>query len=140
MPSYPPATVEVGEATPGCSRARRAWLHPEYLTERPAEGINVVSDILDYSTRMQGTKEAFGWRDIVKVHSETKKVADGKGGHEEKTWQYYELTDFKTLNFVETSEWVQDIANGLIELGFNAKDVLNIYASTRFAPLSPHVF
>ncbi|GJJ11355.1 hypothetical protein Clacol_005587 [Clathrus columnatus] len=129
----PPATVEVGEATPGCSRPRRAWHHPNYLTERPAEGINVVSDILEYCTRKYGTKDAFGWRDIVAVHEEVKqvpKVVNGKKVMEDKTWQYYELSDFKYLSFVQMSERVHDVAKGLIEVGFKPKDIFNIYAAT----------
>lgn len=135
MPSLPPATVEVGEATPGCSRARRTWRHPEYLTERPVEGVNVVSDILSYCAKTYGTKDAFGWRDVVTIHEEVKsitKVVNGKEVKEDKTWQYYELSDFKYISFVEMSEMVQDVANGLIELGLGVGDVFNIYASTRF--------
>ena len=66
-----PASVEIGDAQPGESRPRRAAVHPEYLSERPFEGVDTIYDVLLYSARVHGTKDAFGWRDIVDTHTET---------------------------------------------------------------------
>ena len=129
------ASVEVGDAKPGESRPRRSTAHPERLTERPADGIDTVHDILLYNARVHGTKDAVGWRDIIDVHEETKevkKIVGGKEVSEKKTWKYWELSDFKFINFIQMKDAVGEAAKGLVELGIAKGDVINIYAATRF--------
>ncbi|KAF8523839.1 long-chain-fatty-acid-CoA-ligase [Gautieria morchelliformis] len=130
----PSASVEVGDdAQPGESRARRARLHPERLAERPLEGIDTIHDILLYNARVHGTKDAVGWREIVDVHEETKpvkKIVDGKEVTEQKQWKYWQLSDFKYLNFIQLKDAVAEAAQGLVELQVAKGDVFNIYAAT----------
>lgn len=127
------ASIEVGDAKPGESRVRRSTAHPEWLSERPAEGIDTVHDILLYSARVYGTKDAYGWRDIVDTHEETKevkKMVAGKEVTEKKTWKYWQLSDYKYINFIQMKDAVAEAAMGLVELGIAKGDVFNIYAST----------
>ena len=129
-------SVEIGDAKPGESRVRRATIHPERLSERPHEGIDTVYDILLYNARVHGTKDAFGWRDIVDVHEETKevkKMVAGKEVTEQKKWKYWQLSDFKFMSFIEMKDAVAEAAQGLVELGVAKGDVFDIYASTRSA-------
>lgn len=130
------ASVEVGDAKPGESRARRSTARPDRLSERPLEGIDTIHDILLYNARVHGTKEGFGWRDIVDVHEETKEVTKMVGGKEiteKKTWKYWQLSDFKFISFIQMKDIVAEAAKGLMELGIAKGDVFNIYASTRFS-------
>jgi long-chain acyl-CoA synthetase len=130
------ASVEIGDAKPGESRIRRAAVHPERLSERPFEGIDTVYDILLYNARVHGTKDAYGWRDIVDVHEETKEVKKMVGGKEvteQKKWKYWQLSDFKFINFIQMKDAVGETAKGLVELGIAKGDVFDIYASTRYA-------
>jgi long-chain acyl-CoA synthetase len=132
----PPASVEVGDAKPGESRPRRARIHPERLSERPIEGIDTIHDILLHNARVHGTKDAVGWRDIIDVHEETKavkKMVDGKEVIEQKQWKYWQLSDFKYMNFIEMKDAVDEAAKGLVELGVAKGNVFNIYAATRSA-------
>ncbi|KIJ30199.1 hypothetical protein M422DRAFT_234970 [Sphaerobolus stellatus SS14] len=127
------ASVEVGEAKPGESRVRRSPLHPEYLTERPMEGVDTAHDVLLYNARVHGTKQAFGWRDIVDIHEEVKdvkKMVGGKEVIEKKTWSYWQLSDYKYVSFIEFRDTVSEVAKGLVELGLQKEDVFNIYSAT----------
>lgn len=131
-------SVEIGRAKPGETRIRRAAIHPERLSERPIEGINTVHDILLYTARVHGAKDAYGWRDIVDVHEETKevkKMVGGKQVSEQKKWKYWQLSDFKFINFIQMKDAVGEAAQGLVELGIAKGEVFNIYASTRYITL-----
>ena len=92
-----------------------------------------MHDVLLYSARVHGTKPAYGWRDIVDVHEETKdvkKIVDGEEITEQKKWKYWQLSEFKYLNFVEVKDTVAEIAKGLVELGIAKGDVFNVYSVT----------
>jgi len=129
----PSASDEIGDTKPGESRVRRSSVHPSYLTERPCEGVDTAHDVLLYNARIHGTKNAFGWRDIVDVHEEkkqVKKMINGEEVTEEKTWKYWQLSDYKYMSFVEFKAVVNDMAKGLVSLGLERNDVFNIYSST----------
>ncbi|KAH8092171.1 acetyl-CoA synthetase-like protein [Cristinia sonorae] len=127
-------SVEVGdEKVQGGSRPRRLAVTKDTLVTTPLEGINTVYDVLEYATRTHGAKEALGWRDIVDVHEEQKevtKIVGGKEVKETKTWKYFQLSDYKYMNFLQVREAVSEVARGLVDLGITTDDVLNIYAST----------
>lgn len=128
-------TVEIGDAKPGESRIRRSSLHPEYLTERPVEGVNTVHDVLLYNARIHGSKNGFGWRDVIRTHDqvkEIKKMVDGQEEVQKKTWQYWELSDYKYITYIDMRDIVNEAAKGLVELGIQKDDVFNIYSSTRY--------
>lgn len=131
-----PGSVEVaGEKVDGETPIRRLRMTKDKLTTQPVEGIDIVPDILDYAARAHGTKDSFGWRDVVRIHEEkkdVKKVVGGKEITETKTWNYFELSDYKYLSFVQVKEAAQEVAGGLLKLGVKKEDIINVYAATRY--------
>ncbi|RPD77317.1 long-chain-fatty-acid-CoA-ligase [Lentinus tigrinus ALCF2SS1-7] len=128
-----PGSAEIGEPTPGETRVRRLAITKDALMTKPPHGIDTVCDVLDYAARTHGTKDAFGWRDIVDVHEETKeikKVVDGKEVTETKSWKYFQLSDYKYMSFIQVKEAAVEVAGGLLKLGIKKSDILNIYAAT----------
>src|SRR5690242_3782627 len=74
-----------------------------------------------------------GWRDVVRMHDEQKeitKTVDGKEVKETKTWQYYELSDYKYITYNEFEERIQYASSGLVNLGLSKQTRFNIYAAT----------
>ncbi|KAH7913625.1 hypothetical protein BJ138DRAFT_583490 [Hygrophoropsis aurantiaca] len=112
---------------------RRLAITAEKLVTQPFEGINIIPDVVNYAARTHGTKDAMGWRDIVDIHEEekqVKKMVDGKEVTETKTWKYFELSDYKYINFVQVQEAASELARGLVHHGIKKEDVFNIYAAT----------
>ena len=134
-PHFPPVgSVEIGEAKAGETAIRRNAVTKDRLVIQPLEGIETVYDVIQFSARTHGTKSAMGWRDIIDVHEEqkdVKKTVDGKEVVEKKTWKYFQLSNYKYLNFVEVKATVDQIAAGLIELGIGKGEIFNVYAQTR---------
>jgi long-chain acyl-CoA synthetase len=128
-------SVEVGpSAQPGESRVRRLERTGDRLITSPAEGINTVYDILQYATRTHGTRNAYGYRDVIDVVEEQKEVTktvDGQKVKETKTWKYFHLSDYKYITFVDLKNIVSEVSRGLLKLGVRKNDVFNIYAQTR---------
>ncbi|KAF7974622.1 hypothetical protein HWV62_11600 [Athelia sp. TMB] len=114
-------------------KCRRLAITADKLVTQPQEGIETTSDIIDYAARTHGTKDAFGWRDIVEVHTEekdVKKIIGGKEVTEKKQWQYFQLSDYKYISFVEIQSRVSELARGLVHYGITTENVFNMYAST----------
>lgn len=128
-------SVEVGEETKkGETRTRRMTPTADRLVTQPFEGIEIVPDVIEYGARTYGTKNALGWRDVVDIHEEekdVKKVVDGKEVVEKKKWKYFQLSDYKYLNFVQVKEAVSEVGRGLVELGLAKEEIVNVYAQTR---------
>jgi long-chain acyl-CoA synthetase len=115
-------------------RARRLAIAADRLITIPSEGVLTVPDIVAYAARIHGTKNAMGWRDVIDIHEEEKemkKVVGGKDVTEKKIWKYFQLSDYKYINFVDVQERVSEIARGLNHYGIIKDDVFNIYAATR---------
>ncbi|KJA24888.1 hypothetical protein HYPSUDRAFT_183200 [Hypholoma sublateritium FD-334 SS-4] len=131
---YDVGSVEVApSAGPGEGPTRRCFLSKDGLVTQPFEGIDTVFDVISYSARTHGNRNALGWRDIVGVveeEKEVKKVHDGKEIVEKKKWKYFELSDYKYITFIELKEAVSEIARALISLGITKDDVFNVYAQT----------
>lgn len=128
-------TVEVGPPAPkGEGRARRNVKSIEALVASPEEGVFTVHDVIQSAIKRYGHKNAIGYRDTIKVHTEVKEVVKtvrGKEVKENKTWTLYEMSDYKYITYKQLGEDIKHIASGLIELGITSKDHLNIYNSTR---------
>ncbi|GBE86847.1 Long-chain-fatty-acid--CoA ligase 2 [Sparassis crispa] len=127
-------SVEVGpEDVQGETRIHRLTKCKDKLLTQPWEGIDTVHDVLCYAARTHGVKNAFGYREIIDVHEEEKEVRKFVGGKEvteKKIWKYFQLSDYKYLNFIQVKEAALQIAGGLIELGVEKSDVVNVYAAT----------
>ncbi|KAG8756220.1 long-chain fatty acid-CoA ligase [Ceratobasidium sp. 423] len=128
-----PGSVEVGQAGKGESAIRRGRIHPDSLVERPAEGITIIHDVLQYAARTHGSKQAVGWRNIEKIVEEEKEVTKTVGGKqvtEKKVWKYFQLSDYQYWSFVEFRDYCMEAARGLVVLGVEKGKVFNIYAQT----------
>ena len=133
FPAY--GSVEVSKPTNDNTHGavRRNPLHLDALVERPKDGINTVTDILFHNAREHGTRNALGWRDIVDTIEEEKdikKTVGGKETIEKKKWKFFQLSEYKWLNFVEVKERAVDMSKGLVELGVEKGQIFNIYAAT----------
>ncbi|KAI5121463.1 hypothetical protein M0805_003920 [Coniferiporia weirii] len=121
------------DVKPGETPTRRNALFKDALVTQPLEGIQTVYDVLQFTARKHGTKNALGWRDIIDIHEEEKDVKKYIGGKEvieKKTWKYFQLSEYKYLSYIEVLDAANEIAAGLVELGVAKDDVFNIYAQT----------
>ncbi|KAJ7742395.1 hypothetical protein B0H14DRAFT_3515119 [Mycena olivaceomarginata] len=100
---------------------RQLVISADALVKWPFEGIETVWDVVEYVAKTHGTRDALGWRDVVKVHEEEKEInkkdKDGK-----------DITEKK--NYVGLKEAVEEVAQGLIDIGVGKDNVFNIYAAT----------
>ena len=135
-PNFPnPGSVQVAPAARSAEGpTRRNALTAGRLVTQPFEGIDVVPDILAYAARTHGKKDAMGWREVTDIHEEEKeikKTVDGKTVTEKKKWKYFQLSEYKYLNYVEIKERAEELGAGLIELGVGRDGVFNVYSQTR---------
>lgn len=130
------SSVEIDGAQPqkGHGKPRRATVSPDALLERPAEGnCQSMADVLDFAVKKYTNKPVMGERELIKVHKEQKEVTktvDGKEVKDVKTWQYFELSDYRYTTYTEFYEQVQAIGSGLRNMGLSTDTRFNIYAST----------
>ncbi|KAF9441656.1 long-chain-fatty-acid-CoA-ligase [Macrolepiota fuliginosa MF-IS2] len=126
-------SVEVEPAKPGEGPVRRLAITSNELLTRPSEEINTIPDIVTYAAKKYGNMKAAGWRNIVKTHEEQKEIKKTVDGHEvteTKTWNYYELSDYKYIDYLGFETAVSQAARGLAVMGVSAGQVFNIYANT----------
>ncbi|BGP58476.1 hypothetical protein JCM8202_003605 [Rhodotorula sphaerocarpa] len=128
-------TVEVGDTHPpqGQGRARRALAAEDALVESPAPGIEVIPDLIRSAVAARPDKPAVGWRDTIRLHSETKdvkKIVEGRETTEKKEWTYYELSDYRYLPYAEFGTLVDKLGSALAASGHAKDTVFNIYAQT----------
>jgi long-chain acyl-CoA synthetase len=137
---YGKGSVEISPGAPGEGGIRRCAIAQDNLVTQPFEGIDTVFDIVSYAARVHGSRNALGWRDVEKIveeDKEVKKMVEGKEVTETKTWKYFQLSDYKYINFVEVKEAVSEIGRALIDLGVSTDDVFNVYAQTRYVFSEP---
>ncbi|KXN83423.1 Long-chain-fatty-acid--CoA ligase 2 [Leucoagaricus sp. SymC.cos] len=111
-------SVEVEPAKPGEGPVKRLAVTSKELISRPAEGIDTTSDIISYAARKYSQMKA------------VKKTVKGKEVTETKTWKYFELSDYKYLDYVEFEAVVSQVGRGLASIGISPDHIFNIYAST----------
>ncbi|SOV06870.1 related to long-chain-fatty-acid-CoA ligase [Ustilago sp. UG-2017a] len=128
------ASVEIDTpANKGETKIRRSYRAPDRLLERPAEGINTMADIFLKARERFPKRAIMGWRDVVRTHDENKEITkkvEGKEVKQTKTWQYYELSNYKYLTYDEFEERIQHASSGLVNLGLSKDTRFNIYATT----------
>lgn len=122
----------------GCSRDRSVQTRdPEHsLTPAgPENGIDTVHDIILYSARTHGSKNALGARDIVDTINEEKEITRVVNGQEEKSkkkWQYFKLSPLSWISYETALEDTRNIGSGLRHFGMGGEGetFFNIYAQT----------
>jgi long-chain acyl-CoA synthetase len=105
------------------------------LINTPREGINTMHDILKYSSTTFGNARALGSRKLLKTHNEMKKVkkmVDGKEQEVDKKWQYFELSGYTYMTFVEFEKVSLQLGAGLRKLGLQAGDKMHMFAGTQY--------
>lgn len=137
MLDFGTGSVEFGpEPKQGEGKPRKNYIiRDEGLAERPMDGMVTVYDVLEYVDRTYGTKNAIGYRDVIKTHVEEKEVTKTVGGKEVKEmkkWSYFELSEFKYLSFTDLRKHSDSIGRGLADFGLEKGNIFNIYASTRY--------
>ncbi len=128
-------SIPYGPEVEGETRIRRSILSPNELLKTPVEGIETLYDVLQYSAKTYGTKNALGTRKIDKIIEEEKevtKIVNGQETKEKKKWKYFQLSGYKWLNYKETAETAGQIGAGLIKLGLRKDAKVTIFASTRY--------
>ncbi|KDR71502.1 hypothetical protein GALMADRAFT_102472 [Galerina marginata CBS 339.88] len=127
-------TVEIAPPErPGEGGIRRLTVEKDALVTQPVPGVDTIPDVIDYAARVHGDMKAMGWRDVLDVHEEkkeVKKVVDGKETTETKTWKYFELSDYKFIDYVELKETISEISRAFVDLGIGKDDVVDLFAQT----------
>lgn len=137
----PPFSVEVPghETVKGETIPRRHPLSVNELKARPEDGVKTVFDVVRRSAEKFGNAKAMGSRDLIKVHTDTKKIkkmVDGVEQEVDKKWTYSELSEYKYLSFVEYEKLAMQIGAGLRALDMHKEDRVHIFAATRYP--TPH--
>ena len=135
----PPYTIEAPgyEKRPNETLPRRHPRAKNGLLSRPADEVHTVFDVVRRSARIYPNHQATGWRKLVKLHKETKKVkknVDGEVQEVDKEWQFFELSSYEYLTYKEYETRVLQIGSGLRKLGFDKESRLHLFATTRFVP------
>ncbi len=133
--NQPPFTLEApgyqhvdGETIP-----RRHPLTVNKLSERPAEDVATIFDIITRSAEKYGNAKALGTRRLIKTHQEikrVKKMIDGKETEVDKKWTYFELGGYEYLSFHDYERFILQIGAGYRKLGLTAGDKIHIFAAT----------
>ncbi|RIA97659.1 hypothetical protein C1645_751631 [Glomus cerebriforme] len=112
---------------------RRSIISPHELLSIPDENVKTLYDVLQYSVKTHGSKNAFGTRkleDIVEEEKEITKVVNGSETKEKKKWKYFQLSGYSWLNYEEVAEEARMIGSGLVKLGLQKDAKIAIFAST----------
>ncbi|KAJ8608308.1 hypothetical protein MRB53_039730 [Persea americana] len=124
----PDAKPVKGETIP----RRNARTHGELQTT-PEAGVNTVWDVVVRASKKFGNAKALGYRTTVRMHEEVKKikkVVDGKETTVDKKWNYYELSEYTYLSFIDYERFCIECGSALRKLGLEAGDRLHLFAGT----------
>jgi long-chain acyl-CoA synthetase len=130
-----PLTVIVGDAKPGETAPRRKASQKNGAIERPAGTTsNTIPEYFEEVSGKNGNNNAMAWRDLIEIHSETKKVkkiVDGVETTVDKNWIYYEQSPYKYITYPDLLKLVKLYSKGLRELGLTPHESkLHIFAAT----------
>ncbi|RHZ70620.1 hypothetical protein Glove_269g28 [Diversispora epigaea] len=126
-------SVPIGPKIDGETQIHRSFLSPNNLSTIPSEEIHTLYDVFQHCVKTSETKNAFGFRKIVKIIEEEKEVTKIVGGEpikEKKIWKYFQMSDYEYLNFSQANEIVKNIGAGLVKLGLNNETKLALYTFT----------
>ncbi|KAF9470857.1 acetyl-CoA synthetase-like protein [Pholiota conissans] len=129
-------SVEVTSPKPGSGEGpvRRLAVTSGELIERPTRSVTTVPEVLAHALDKFGSQHnAYGYRDVIKVHEEVREISkfiDGQEVTESRTWKLLEMTEYKFITYTQFADSVTEVRNGLLALGIETEDVVNIYAQT----------
>lgn len=129
--------VPVGEAKKGETAPRRNIKNKAAAVTKPAGyTCKTIYEFFNQAVEKHGKKRnCQGWRDLVEIHEETKKITkiiDGEEVEIDKKWLYYEKSDYKYITFGELQTLINHYGKGLVKIGLNhsVSDKLHIFAAT----------
>ncbi|KAI5290048.1 long-chain fatty acid-CoA ligase [Ascosphaera aggregata] len=130
-----PFCVEVpgSKVVKGQSAVLRHARARDGLTTTLKPNITTLYENLKFSVKTFGHKRAVGYRKLIKVHTETKKVkklVNGVESEVDKNWSYFELGPYQWLSYIEFDKLVMDLGSGLRHIGFDASQMIHLYAPT----------
>lgn len=129
-------TTLVGEAKPGETAPRRRLAQRDGAIVRPLDlKATTVPEYIEECVKRHRNRDCLGWRDLLEVHTETKKVTKYENGEEKKVdkeWVYYEYLPYTYQKFGDVLEVVKAYGAGLVAIGLQPDQVskLHIYAAT----------
>ena len=131
----PPYTVEVSGVTAaeGETVPRRNVKAKDGLIIQPASDVHTFLDIITRSAREYPDRKAIGWRTLIKMHTERKKVSklvDGVKTEVDKEWQYFELSPYSWFTHKQYEQYALQIGAGLRKLGLKKGDMVHIFATS----------
>ncbi|KAF2835225.1 acetyl-CoA synthetase-like protein [Patellaria atrata CBS 101060] len=112
---------------------RRNVKAKDQLLTKPNDNVSTIFELVKHSSAKFGNAKAVGYRTMVHVHNETKKIkkiVDGKEQEVDKSWQYFELSGYKYLSFVEYEQLMLKIGAGFRKLGIASPERVHIFAAT----------
>ncbi|KAF8984843.1 long-chain fatty acid-CoA ligase [Entomortierella lignicola] len=89
---------------------------------------STMAHLFDYMANEFEDRESMGWRDIVKIHKKEKKSS--KPDERPKTWNLYELTDYKWITYRQAKDYADRVGLGITRLGLKKNDFFMVFAST----------
>lgn len=128
-------TVPVGEAKPGETAPRRRAAQKSAALTRPIDSkATVLPEFIEECVRRSHDRRCMGWRELLEVHTEVKKVSkmiDGKEQLVDKEWTFYEYSPYQYQTYTEVLTTVKLLSHGLAKAGLTpGKCKLHIFAST----------
>ncbi|KAJ8142254.1 hypothetical protein OY671_004587 [Metschnikowia pulcherrima] len=129
-------TVQVGEAKKGETAPRRRAAQKDAALERPIDSsATTLPEYFEECVGRHKERKVMGWRNLVEIHTETKKVkktVDGEEREIDKEWTFYEYSKYQYQSYNDLLVQVKQYAHGLAKLGLkaNQQDKLHIYAGT----------
>lgn len=131
----PPFSVEAAgyERVDGETVPRRLPVAKYNLILQPAPDVATTYDVIKRSARLFGNAKAVGSRRLIKVHHESKKVkkvVDGVEEEVDKVWNYFELSGYSYLSFVEYEQLALQVGCGLRKLGLEQDNKIHLYGAT----------
>ena len=131
----PPYTVEASgySKVDGETIPRRNPACKDELKLTPSKDVTTIFDIVRVASQKYGNAKALGHRKVVRMHEEVKqikKTVDGKETTQDKKWQYFELSEYHYMSFVEYEKLTHKVGSGLRSLGMNKGDRVHIFAAT----------
>lgn len=128
-------TVAVGEAKPGETAPRRRAAQKSAALTRPLDSkATVLPEYIEECVKKNLDRKCMGWRDLIEIHSEVKKVTkviDGEERQVDKEWTFYEYSPYEYQTYSEVFSTVKQLGHGLTKLGLTSgESKLHIFAST----------
>ncbi|GME75431.1 unnamed protein product [Ambrosiozyma monospora] len=131
--------VPVAEAAnPSETVTRSYYKNPkgEFLEQPVGMKCSTVFEFIKECVELNGKDtKCQGWRELVDLHFEKKKVKkiiNGQIEEVEKEWIYYELSDYKYCTFGDLQDDVLNLGRGLRSIGIepNQRERFHIFGST----------